>query len=201
MTEPASPFDPLKAVWLSQPVEPTRMTAADLTAGAAGFEGKVRRRNLIEYAAGAVVILFFGAGALFGHFGWMMRSGMGLGVLGVAFILWQLHRRGRPGQTPAGGSAESLLIFQRTELARQRDALKSVPLWYLAPVVPSFVMTMLGRWLQDPVRGRGVQEDHAMILTGAVIALLLFVIVWLLNALGAAKLDRAIDRIDLLRRK
>lgn len=201
MTDPSSPNDPMKAVWLSQPVEQIQMTTADLTAGATGFERKVRRRNLVEYCAGAILMPLFGAGALLGHFGWMMRAGMGLGVLGVAFVLWQLHRRGSPGPTPAGGSAESLLVFQRAELARQRDALRSVPLWYLLPVVPSFVLILLGRWIQDPIRGRSANEDHAAILATAVIGLLLFTIVWLLNALGASRLDRAIDRIDALRRE
>ncbi len=196
MTEPASPFDPLKAVWLSQPVEPTKMTAADLTTAATGFERKVRRRNRIEYAAGAVAIPAAGGLALFGHFGWITRTSFVLAILGVAFVLWQLHRNASPGRTPADGTTESLLAFQRAELARQRDALKRVPVWYLLPLVPSMVVLSLGRWFQDHNSKVPLAEDHGRIIAGGVIGLLIFAVVWLLNALAASRLARHIDNID-----
>ena len=201
MTDPLSPDDPLKAVWLSQPVELTHMTATNLTAASAGFERKVRRRNLIEYVAGAIVIPIAGAGVLFGHFGWMMRAGWALAILGIAFILWQLHRRASPRRTPVGDTPESLLDFQRAELVRQRDALRGVPVWYLLPLVPSFVVMGFGRWFQDHIPRLTPAEDHARIIGGGVIIALLLVIVWLLNAWIAARLDRAIDKIDALRRE
>lgn len=196
MTDSLPPNDPLKAAWLSQPVETTRMTALDIETAATGLERKVRLRNRTEYVAGAVVAPIFGAGMLFGHHGWMMRTGFALSVLGILFILWQLHRRAGARQAPTGGSAQSLLAFQRAELTRQRDALRSVPLWYLLPLVPGFVMLMLGRWFQDHTPGRSLHDDHAMVVIGALIAGLIFVVVWLMNALGAARLDRRIDQLE-----
>ena len=198
MTDPLSPNDPLKAAWLSQPVEQTQMTAIDLTTAATGFERKIRRRNMIEYLAGAVVIPVAGGLALFGHFGWISRTGYVLGILGVGFILWQLHRQASPGRTPASGTTESLLVFQRAELVRQRNALRRVSLWYLLPIVPSFVVLDLGRWFQDHNPRLPLAEDHVRIIVGSVIGALIFAIVWLLNALVAAKLDRHIDKIDRL---
>ena len=196
MTDPLPPIDPVKAAWLSQPVETTPMTAIELAAAAAGFQRKVSRRNWLEYAAGAVVVPVFGAGVVAGHHGWMMRTGFALSVLGVLFILWQLHVRASPRQAPADSSAVTLLAFQRAELIRQRDALRAVPLWYLLPVVPGFVALMVGRWFQDHTPGRSLHDDHVAVLTGAAIAALIFVIVWLMNALGAAKLDRRIDHLE-----
>jgi peptidoglycan/LPS O-acetylase OafA/YrhL len=201
MTDSLPPNDPLKATWLSQSVEQTQMTAIDLAAAATRFERKVRRRNLIEYAAGAVLIPLMVAAALFGHFGWMMRTAAAMSLVGVIFVLWQLHRRGSPGRAPSGGSAESLLAFQRAELVRQRDALRSVPLWYLLPLVPGFLMMGVGRWFQEPGRSRSVAEDHTVILAGMVIGLLVLVIIAMLNLLVAARLDRHIDRIDRIGRE
>ncbi|HEX4096220.1 MAG TPA: hypothetical protein VHX64_05790 [Caulobacteraceae bacterium] len=201
MTDSLPPNDPLKAAWLSQSVEQTQMTAIDLAAAANSFERKIRRRNRIEYAAGAVLVPILAAGVLFGHFGWMIRTGGVLGLLGVAFVLWQLHRRGSPGRTPSGGSAESLLAFQRAELVRQRDALRSVPVWYLLPIVPAFLMTGVARWVQFHAPGRTPTEDRTVIVAGLVIGLLILVIVGLFNLLAAAKLDRRIDQIDRMGRR
>ncbi len=199
MTEPSSPNDLLKDAWRSQPVEQIKMTTLELTATAARFERKIHHRNLVEYVAGAVAALVFGAQATFGHVGWIVRLGDVMAVLGVVFIVWQLHRRGSPGRAPNEGSTESLIAFQRAQLVRQRDALRAVPVWYILPVVPSFVVICLGRWVQDHTPGRSLQDDHAMIVVGGVIVALVLVIVWLLNALGVMKLEREIDKIDRLR--
>ena len=200
MTDSLPPNDPLKAAWLSQSVETPPMTAIDLATAATRFERKVRRRNLIEYAAGAFVVIAFGGMAIFGHQGWIVRLGEALGVLGVGFILWQLHLRGSPTRTPAAASSEGLLAFQRAELVRQRDALRSVPLWYLLPIVPSFAVIDVGRWVQGHVPGRSLGADHLAILVGSGVCILILAGVWLLNALGARRLDHAIAKIDALRR-
>ena len=199
MIDPSSPTDPLKDAWRSQPVEQTKMTTIELTANAARFERKIHNRNLREYIAGGVAVAVFGWMAIFGHnVGWIMRTGDALAVVGVAFILWQLHRRSRPARAPSEGSTESLLAFQRAEVVRQRDALKAVPLWYIAPILPSFVLIGVGRWVQDPTPHRTPELDHAMIAMGGVIIVLVLVVVWLLNAVVVAKLDREIDKIDRL---
>jgi hypothetical protein len=200
MTNALPPDDPLKGVWLSQPVELTQMTATDLTTASSGFERKVRRRNYIEYVAGAFAAAAFAYMGLFTRQNWITRTGDVVIILGVAFMLWQLHRRGSPGRTPAGGAVESLLMFQRTELARQRDALKAVPVWYLLPAVPGFIVLGLGS-MQDRARHMAFQQNLAIAITAWVIIALVLTIVWLLNAWVAARLDRAIDRIDTLRRE
>jgi hypothetical protein len=201
MTDSLPANDPLKAAWLSQPLEQTQMTAVDLAAAATSFERKVRLRNLIEYAVGAVFIPLMAAAAAFAPWGWMMRTACVLGVLGVAFILWQLHRRAEPGRTPTEGSTQSLLAFQRAELVRQRDALRSVPVWYILPLVPAFLMLGVGRWFQDHAPGRSLAEDRIVIVACLVIGFLVLGIVALFNLLAAAKLDRHIDRIDRIARE
>jgi hypothetical protein len=200
MSDPASPNDPLKAAWLSQPVELTQMTAIDLARSSAGFERKVRRRNLMEYVAGGFAAAAFAAMGVFSHQNWTTRAGDVAIILGLAVMLWQLHRRGSPARTPAGGTTESLLGFQRAELVRQRDALKSVPVWYLLPPVPGFIILGLGS-MQARAGHMPFQQNLAMALVSWLIIALVLVIVWLLNAWAAARLDRAIDRIDVLTRE
>jgi len=201
MSDPASPDDPLKAVWLSQPLELTQMTATDLTTASAGFERKVRRRNLIEYVAGGGACAAFAYMGLFTRTNWITRTGDVAIILGVAFMLWQLHRRGSPSRTPTAGAVESLLAFQRNELARQRDALKAVPVWYLLPAVPGFIILGLGSMQDRAARHMAFPQNLAIALTAWLIIALVLTCVWLLNAWVAARLDRAIDRIDLLRRE
>jgi len=201
MTDAPSPNDPLKDAWRSQPVEQIQMSTMELAAAAGRFERQVHRRNLIEYVAGAVGALAFGWMAIFGHHaGWIVRAGDALAVPGMAFILWQLHRRGSPGRTPTGGSPETLVAFQRSELVRQRDALRAVPVWYISPILPSFFLIGLGRWVQESTPGRSRQEDHVMIIVGGIVIGLVLAVVWLLNALAVMKLERQIDQIDRMQR-
>ena len=200
MTQSPPPADPVKAAWLSQPVELTPMTATDLAAAAGGFERKIRRRNRLEYVGGAFAIFVFTSMVFFSHQGWIGRAGDVVMVVGVIFVLWQLHRRSSPARTPAGGATERLLDFQRGELARQRDASKAVPVWYLLPCVPGFIVLGLGNILQAPKRFP-FQQSLTMVVVGWVIIALVFVAIGLLNAWAAEKLDRAVENIDRLRRE
>ena len=197
MTEPSPPADPLKAAWLSQPVEPTQMSTVELAVAAVRFEEKIRARNQREYLAGAFIVPVMAAFIVFGHQNWIIQASYVLGILGVAFILWQLHLRTRPQRAPTQGSPESLLAFQRAELVRQRDALRAVPLWYLLPLTPCFVVMGVGRWLH-PNPKLPVAEDHARIIGGGVVLVVIYVGVGLLNVLTARKLDREVRKIDAL---
>jgi hypothetical protein len=197
VTEPLPPDDPLKAAWLSQPVEPTKMSTVELAVAAVRFEEKIRRRNQREYVAGAFLIPIFAWILLFGHQDWIAKASYILGILGVVFILWQLHLRTRPLSAPIKGSPENLLAFQRAELVRQRDALRAVPLWYLAPLTPCFVVMGVGRWIHPNPR-IPLAEDHARLIGGGVLIALIYGGVGLLNVLAARRLDREVGKIDRL---
>ena len=99
------------------------------------FERTIRRRNLIESAAGGVVIVLFTAGAVaaasVGE--WAFAAAGALVGAGTAFILWHLHRRGSNLVRRPEDDCRTHLLGQ---LARQRDLLRRVPQWYLAPLLP-----------------------------------------------------------------
>jgi hypothetical protein len=195
-TEP--PDKDIKMIWRNQTMEPAAISLEALRGKASQFERKVRRRNLTEYLASAVVILIFGW-YIWAFPGWMIKLGSALVIVAAIYIVWRLHRYGPAHIAPVEASAQDLLEFHRGELIRQRDLVKTVWRWYLAPFVPGMVLISLGRWFQFHEPHRLVALDHLVIILVSVIATLVFAIVWLVNALAAAKLQRQIDELDALR--
>ena len=190
---PAEPpdFDPQK-LWRSQATEYDPMTLADIQKTARAFEAKVRRRNLIEYFACVLAILGFLPAVLHRGSG-MMQAGGALIIVAIGFIAWQLHRRASAVSAPEVGDA--LVDSYRRELIRQRDALRSIAVWYLAPPVPGMALLLLGRWFQSHATDRSTAVDHVIIVLTAVIAVLVFLVIWLLNQRGADRLQRRIDEL------
>jgi chromate transport protein ChrA len=195
-TEP--PEQDLKALWRTQRTETLTMSVEAIRAKSNRFEGRVRRRNLREYLASAVVVIAFAAIG-WSSIGWMVKLGSALVIIGTLYIVWRLHRDGATRRAPPEGSAQTVLDFHRAQLTRQRDLLSSVWFWYLGPLVPGVVLITLGRWFQDHAPHRPVATDHLIIGLVSVIVALVFAAVWLVNALGAAKLQRQIDELEGLR--
>lgn len=184
-------FDPQK-LWQSQATEHTPMTIAQIHQKARTFQAKVRRRNIIEYVACVVVIAGF-MPALLHRGSWMMQAGAAWIMAATVFIAWQLHRRASGRAVPDGGQA--VVDFHRRELMRQRDAVRSVGFWYLAPFAPGMVLLLAGRWFQSHATHRPLALDHLIIGLVGVIAVLVFVVIWLLNQRGADRLQRQIEEL------
>jgi hypothetical protein len=189
-TEP-SDLDPQK-LWQSQTTEYDPMTLAAIHEKARTFQLKIGRRNAIEYIASVFVILGF-LPALLHRGSWMMQAGGALTIAATVFVIWQLHRRGSARTVPEAG--EPLMDFYRTELIRQRDALRSVSVWYLSPFVPGMALILLGRWFQSHAAQRSLGTDHLIIALVGLIVILVFAVVWLLNQRGAQQLQRRIDEL------
>jgi hypothetical protein len=187
----------LKLLWQDQPTEYDPMTLEHVRAKANAFQKKIRRRNLVEYLAMPVVVLGFSP-LLFATHSWMMQLGGALIILATGYIGWQLHRRASARAAPESGAA--LVDFHRGELVRQQKAVRSAGSWYLAPLIPGMVMMTLGRWFQSPAAGRTTETDHVIIVLCSIIVALAFLAVWLVNRLGAHRLQKEIDELDALRR-
>jgi hypothetical protein len=168
------------------------MTLAEIYQRARTFETKVRRRNAREYIACAIVILAF-LPVLFHRASWMMQAGGALTIAATVIVAWQLHRRGAARRLPEGD--ETLVAFHREELMRQRDALRSIGRWYLAPFIPGMILLLMGRWFQSHAPHRPVGLDHLIILLCSAIVALVFLVIWLLNQRGADRLQRRIDQL------
>jgi hypothetical protein len=188
--EPSGP-DP-QSLWQNQATEYDPMTLAQIHEKADAFQSRIRRRNLTEYIACVVVVAAF-APLLFLRQSWMMQAGA-LAIMAATIpIAWQLHRRGSAQPVPEGGSA--LIASYRQELTRQRDALRSIGVWYLAPFAPGMGLLLLGRWFQSHAAGRPIGIDHLIIILSTVIIALVFLVIWLVNQRGADRLQKRIDEL------
>ena len=195
MSGPAS--HDAKTIWQNQETEGTTVTLEDIHARAATFQKRIRNRNLREYIGSALVIASF-AFCAWNMPGWMIKLGSLLVVAGTIFVAWQLHRRGRAAGVPDGATAAGLLAFHREELTRQRDAVRSVWLWYLLPFLPGMTLLMLGRYFQVHAPGRAIATDHMIIVFASIIMALVFVVILLLNLWGAARIQNRIHELDKL---
>ncbi|WP_448663556.1 hypothetical protein ACG3SL_02465 [Sphingomonas sp. CJ20] len=129
--------DPIAALWQEEAPDATALPAATLAAAEARLRSRVRRRDAIEYVAGAFAMLVFARTAWIVP-DWGVRIGCIAIILGTFVTLRNLWRR-RPAEPD---SAAPGLAFYRAQLAAQRDALASVWRWYLLPPLPGMVLLL-----------------------------------------------------------
>jgi Flp pilus assembly protein TadB len=184
----------LTHLWRKQPTEDATVSLDIIHDRAQAFQSQIRRRNLREYFAALVVVVGFGR-YLWIYPGWMAKAGSALSIIAALFVMWQLHRRGGSQPLP-GESGMSIVDFHRAELIRQRDLLKSVGSWYLAPFVPGLILLMMGRYFQIHAPGRTLAADHRVILVGTGVVFLVLGAVWLVNRRAADRLQRKIDQLE-----
>jgi hypothetical protein len=112
-------------------------------------------------------------------------------MIATLFIAWQMERRASNQALPPASGDQSWLQFQRSQLARQRDALRSVWLWYVAPFVPGVVVFRWGVETELPLNGPFARGWLANLLIA-----LVFLGIAGLNRYAARKLQRRIDMLD-----
>jgi hypothetical protein len=183
----------VKAIWGAQAVEPNLVTVEKIRADADKFQSAVRRRNRVEYAAGVLVV------AGFGSYLWifrtpLMRLGSLLIIAGAIFIMVWIHFRASANPIPSHIAFMDYISRYREELRRQQSALRTVWLWYLAPLVPGFVLFTIGMSrLLEHAPGSGRPMWPLLVATVGV-----FAGVWLLNLWGARRLQHQIDELSRL---
>lgn len=175
-------------IWQSQPVEGTKMSVEAIRLRAGKFERKISRRNLRESIASLVVIVCFSY--FFVKTPQIpLRITWGLFIAGTIWVLVQLHRKGKPKAMPADAGRSNCLEFFRSELERQRDVVKDVWTWYLAPLVPGYIALNVSFAIPHPIGWvRWVLLDAFFV--GV------FVGTWQLNLRAARCLQRSIDDLN-----
>jgi Flp pilus assembly protein TadB len=177
----------LPGLWQAQPTEGVRPSIDDVRRRADRFARQVAWRNGREYAAALA------AAAWFGFLGWRTsdlaaRAGAILVVVGLAVVVWQLHARGaatRPPENFAAAGAD----FLRREIARQRDLLRHVWRWYLAPPLPGVALYLVAIARTDP----DARVWPAALAAATVV--LVFGGIWWINARAAARLQRDLEHL------
>lgn len=190
--------DRLQAMWTAQPEEPFSMSSADLRVRARRLQTRIRTRNLIEYAAGALVVVAFGWVAMVAS-GVVAQAGAALVALGATYVCWRLHMLARAAsRQEEAAAADNCAAFHRAELLRQRDALRAIWSWYLGPLVPGLVVFWIGVGVAPsvdlPLLGR-----IAIVAIGLGIAAAVFFAIAAANAKAATALQAEIDALDRAR--
>jgi hypothetical protein len=183
------PHNPEQQLWQSQPVEGIQMSVDALRKRAGRFENRILWRNRREYLGCLIAAVLFAYFFAKTHDP-LFRIAYALFIAGLGWVAIQLHRKGSAKSMPAAMGASTCLQFFRVELERQRDVVKNIWPWYLAPLVPGFVVLTIGNFLALPYPAN---------LLGAVwldgIAIAAFVVVWKMNARAARCLQRTIDEL------
>lgn len=180
---------PAQQLWQSQPVEGIKMSAETLRHRAGKFEKRIHWRNIREYVSSLVAALLFGYFFAKTHDPWS-RMAYVLFIAGLGWVVIQLHRKGSARSMPAAMGTSTCLQFFRAELERQRDVVINVWSWYLAPLVPGFVILTVAY-----LRARSFPAS----LVGAAwmdgLVAVLFFLVWKMNRRAARCLQRMIDEL------
>ena len=191
-TNPSSP-DP-KTLWKGQDMAPQTLTPDTLESRSRRLDNRIRNRNRFEYLAGGIVII---ASLLLG--GWLLLGGPvgqpdlmvggGFVALALGALVSMIQLRRKTGGTSLPDGAQSSVNSYRAELVRQRDALRSVFSWYIAPFLPGFLL-IYGASLLDPSA-----ILWAVLLPAAITVAFLVWVVWA-NRRAAACIDQEIVALD-----
>ena len=182
--------NPLQELWQHQPVEGIQMSVEELRRRAGKFERGIYWRNVREYVASLLVV-----GLLAYFFATtqdvLSRVSFGLFMAAILWIVVQLHLKGSSKKLPNGVDTVTGLRFYRAQLERQLEALTSVWSWYLAPLVPGFVVYTIGHALKVP---RLASWVGLALMDLAVAAM--FVFIWRMNQKAARCLQRMIKELN-----
>ena len=184
-------MDEFRDLWQNQEVEQVKISTEELRAKASKFQKRIRWRNVREYVAGWIVVVWFGFQAVRATTV-IPRISFGLIVAGALYIVWYMHTRGQARGLPPDMGRETCVEFHRRELERQRDLLRDIWKWYLGPLLPGLALLVI--WQIVHVR----PERRWYSVTYGVLCAVLFWGVGLLNRRAARRLDRQIDELKSL---
>ncbi|MES2317565.1 MAG: hypothetical protein V4631_08715 [Pseudomonadota bacterium] len=177
----------LKLLWKSQPLDAETMSLDTIRRAANDFHATIVRRNRQEAFASYLVMLIFGV------FAWIqesttMRIGCILIVLGTPVMLYQLRKRAAISALPSQDMAGTYVAYFRSELIRQRDALRAIWLWYIAPAVPGVAVLVWGMAEMDPSGFPWIPVLAMFIVP--------FGVAFWMNLAAARRMQQKIDELD-----
>jgi len=189
-------LDDLRNIWRQQPVEDTVMTLEQIRDRAVRFERRINRRNMREYIGGMLAVAAFTFQIWKGP-DLLMRIGAGMLIAGVLLVMWRLHQYGGASPLPEEMGVSSSLAFHRRQLVRQRDLLRSVFRWYLAPLIPGLLVSVIGA-----LPRRGLELRYLPRMTPfLVLFVAAFWWIWWINKRAADRLERQIAELDQMGRR
>ncbi|MGB3807331.1 MAG: hypothetical protein WA936_09035 [Erythrobacter sp.] len=169
---------------------------SDCSARATKFERQIVRRNVIEYAAGALVAAFFGVFAVFAFTegDWLIGCAALLLVAGTGMIVRNLHRR---ASNLERRPEDACIVHLRRQYEHQHRALRTVPRWYIGPLLPGVALFYgaIGWRVADAV---GWGEALQGLMGPAAVTFGIFAVIIFANIVAARQLARRIRALDNL---
>jgi len=169
---------------------------ADCSRLADRFSRRIRIRNGIEYAAGVLVIALFGSSsigaAVKGE--WLIALSLALVVGGALVILRNLYRRASNVERLP---EEPCLAHMRRQYARQYEALRAVPAWYIGPLLPGCALLYVAV-AAGVAEVAGWRTALSGIVVPAAITFGILAAIALLNLVAARGLKRKLDALNAL---
>jgi hypothetical protein len=185
--------DKMRDLWQNQDREPFQMSPDEIRKRIQKLERAVRRKNVVGYVAGLVVIASF-IWNLFAFHALTERIGSSLTVLGAAYGVYQIYLKQQRAKASFIRAKEmgttNSIEFYRTELERQRNFHSGMWFWSRMVIfTPGPLIFMAGFAIAHPVLAKiiGVEE---------IAILLLLVLAIPLNLRLAHKYQRQIDKLD-----
>lgn len=173
------------------------MSLADVRARATRFQSRVRLRNWIEYAAAGFVVTVFAYTAVTTPAP-IIQAGAALIVLAALYVCWKLNELGRAASSAEVDAAQSLTAFHRTELTRQREALRTVWSWYIGPFAPGMLVFLAGVSFEPALEAPFFAKLIIFLVGAAFVGAVFWGVAWV-NALAVKRLDAEIAALDRVR--
>jgi hypothetical protein len=156
------------------------------------FERKIKRRNLLEWAACVFIVVFLSFTVLNENHILVKIGAIGM-IFSAIFIGLFLFKKGRI--QPFDKLTVSTSQFMKeycAELQKQEKLLRSVPIWYLGPMAISIAVMLIGKMLEAAATGAPI--IYPIIVFG--IVTIAFIIVAMLNYRATTKLHLKIAKIQ-----
>ena len=158
--------------------------AVEIAAKVERFDRQIFLRNAVEYAAGAVVLIWSSAQALQGS---RRAFLMIAGVLFVLGYMWSKQRGLKPLDPSADARSYQTALLKRFD--DQLRLLKQVRYWYLLPLYPPMVWTAVLGWSRNPW---GALAELTLV------TVLFAAVAWLNEVYGVRKLKADRARVEAM---
>lgn len=185
--------DLLRSIWMEQNMQTHTPDIDTLRRYERRLEASATWRNRIEFIAGGLVAAFL----LFAGFSTLARAETlgshvtGFGHLSVAagtlWVILRLHRLTRNARGATAGAP--ILAHLRQRIVAERDMLRGAWRWYVAPLVPGFVLIYGGAALEP-------EPNWTVFWTGTLLTTAILAGIAWLNHRAAVRAEREIVRLD-----
>jgi hypothetical protein len=181
-------MDDPRNLWQTQEVEEMKFSVEELRAKAAKFNSMIRWRNVREYVAALILIVWVGT-SLWKVTDTVERIAFALILVGTIYYMRHLWKWGSAMSLPADLGRADCVRFYQSELARQRDLVGSIWKWAIGPLLPGMVLLNTYLIMFPP------SSRRSSVVSAVLVAALISTIGWL-NLRSARRLDRRIKELD-----